>query len=357
MSSLFVLDATTKTITAKLSGAATTTNPVFVSSWADDTGTALVEGSTDGILNGATGVTVVPAPSGTNKRVIKYITIQNDDTAAVTVSIQYDDNGTFRNIAVVTLQVNDTWTTDGTYDSNGNLKTVQSPFSGVILPVNGGTGIANNNSATVTSSGNFAYTRTLTGATNVTFPTSGTITALGNTVTGTGSIVLATSPTLITPTLGAALATSINGNIFTTGSSTYTGTAAATYTFPTATATIVGTAATQTLTNKRVTRRLTTVNAPGATPSTNSDNDDIANFTGLATAITSMTTNLTGTPVNGDLLEFRFTDNGTPAGITWGASFGSTTVTLPTTTVASTILRVLVEWNSVASLWQCIAVA
>lgn len=112
---------------------------------------------------------------------------------------------------------------------------------------------------------------------------------------------------------------------------------------------------TNTLTNKRITRRLTTTNAPGATPTTNTDNVDIMNFTGLNAAITSMTTNLSGTPVDGDKLEFRFTDNGTARAITWGASFGSTTVTLPTTTVISTMLRVGLEWNG--SIWQCIAVA
>ena len=39
----------------------------------------------------------------------------------------------------------------------------------------GGTGVANNAAMTVTGSGNFAYTRTLTAATNVTFPTTGTL--------------------------------------------------------------------------------------------------------------------------------------------------------------------------------------
>jgi len=41
-------------------------------------------------------------------------------------------------------------------------------------------------------------------------------------LTGTGSVVLHTSPTLITPSLGAATATSINGNTFTTGTGTLT---------------------------------------------------------------------------------------------------------------------------------------
>lgn len=113
--------------------------------------------------------------------------------------------------------------------------------------------------------------------------------------------------------------------------------------------------ATATLTNKRITRRLTTTNAPGATPTTNTDNVDIMNFTGLGTAITSMTTNLSGTPVDGDKLIIRFTDDGTARGITWGASFASTTVTLPTTTVISTMLRVGFEYSG--STWKCVALA
>jgi len=114
---------------------------------------------------------------------------------------------------------------------------------------------------------------------------------------------------------------------------------------------------TNTLTNKRITRRLSTTNAPGATPSTNTDNMDIQNLTGLNAAITSMTTNLSGTPNDGDMIEFRFTDDGTGRAITWGTSFEATTVALPTTTVASTMLRVLFEWRASGSKWSCVAVA
>ena len=112
----------------------------------------------------------------------------------------------------------------------------------------------------------------------------------------------------------------------------------------------------QTLTNKRRTRRVVTV-TQSATPAINTDNADIASITALAQAITSMTTNLTGTPVAGDLLEIRITDDGTGRAIAWGASFQSTTITLPTTTVASTMLRIGLEWNVVASKWDCIATA
>lgn len=116
---------------------------------------------------------------------------------------------------------------------------------------------------------------------------------------------------------------------------------------------------TNTLTNKRVTRRVVAV-TQSATPTTNTDNTDVGEITGLAQAITSMTTNLSGTPVDGDLLEFQITDNGTARGITWGTSFASGgLVSLPTTTVISTMLRVLLEYQTTASLnkWVCVAVA
>lgn len=84
------------------------------------------------------------------------------------------------------------------------------------------------------------------------------------TSTGTGNTVLSTSPTLVTPALGVATATSLNGNTFTTGTYTLTGTAGKTLnftntltfsgtdstvmTFPTTTATIARTDAAQSFT-------------------------------------------------------------------------------------------------------------
>jgi hypothetical protein len=102
--------------------------------------------------------------------------------------------------------------------------------------------------------------------------------------------------------------------------------------------------------------RLVTV-TQSATPAVNTDTGDIFTITGLAQAITSMTSGLTGTPVDGQKMEIRITDNGTARAITWGASFASTTVTLPTTTVISTRLRVGFEWDAAAGVWACLAVA
>jgi hypothetical protein len=117
---------------------------------------------------------------------------------------------------------------------------------------------------------------------------------------------------------------------------------------------VLGTTATQTVTAKRITRRVTTV-TQSATPAINTDTTDVASITGLAQAITSMTTSLTGTPVDGDRLTVRITDNGTGRAITWGASFeASNAVPLPTTTVASVMLTTTFQWDSAGSKWQAI---
>lgn len=54
-----------------------------------------------------------------------------------------------------------------------------------VTPFQGGTGVANNNAATLTRSGNHALTLTTTGATGLTLPTSGTVCASGNACSGT----------------------------------------------------------------------------------------------------------------------------------------------------------------------------
>lgn len=111
---------------------------------------------------------------------------------------------------------------------------------------------------------------------------------------------------------------------------------------------------TQTLTNKRITSRVGTVTSH-ATPTINTDNVDLFTITALATAITSMTTNLSGTPTNGQKLIIRIKDDGTARGITWGASFASRGATLPTTTTLGKYSYVGLIWNSTASTWDCIA--
>jgi len=113
---------------------------------------------------------------------------------------------------------------------------------------------------------------------------------------------------------------------------------------------------TVTMTNKRVTPRSNTATSH-ATPTINTDTTDIFTITAQAEAITSMTTNLSGTPVNGQKLIIRIKDNGTARAIAWGASFASRGATLPTTTVVNKTMYVGLIYNSTAEVWDCVAVS
>jgi hypothetical protein len=100
--------------------------------------------------------------------------------------------------------------------------------------------------------------------------------------------------------------------------------------------------------------RVTTITS-SATPTINTDNCDAVTITALAADITSMTTNLSGTPSNFQKLIIRILDDGTARAITWGASFAAKGATLPTTTVVSKLLTVGFLYNSVTSKWDCVA--
>ena len=111
--------------------------------------------------------------------------------------------------------------------------------------------------------------------------------------------------------------------------------------------------ATQTLTNKRVTPRVSTTTS-SATPTINTDNVDIYGLTAQTADITSFTTNLSGTPTNGQKLWIYIVGTAARA-ITWGASFENGAVTLPTTTVTTERLDVGFIWNAVSSKWRAMA--
>lgn len=115
-------------------------------------------------------------------------------------------------------------------------------------------------------------------------------------------------------------------------------------------------AATLTLTNKRITKRVLALSANSATPAINTDSYDVVHITAQTAAITSFTTNLTGTPVDGDTLRISVTGTASVA-LTWGAKFESSTVTLPTTTSGTARLDVGFFWNTATSAWRCVAVA
>ena len=208
--------------------------------------------------------------------------------------------------------------------------------------------------------------------------------------TGTGNNVLATSPTLVTPTLGVATATSINkvaitapataatlviadGKTLTANSSmtlagvdaktftlnnslTFAGTDGTTMTFPGSTTTVVGTDSTQTLTNKRVTPRVGSV-ASAATITPTADTADQYLVTALAT--NAVVAAPSGTPTDGQKLIIRILDNGTSRTLTWTTTAGAyrdIIGLLPTFTVPSLVVYIGCIYNSQAGYWDVIAV-
>jgi len=114
--------------------------------------------------------------------------------------------------------------------------------------------------------------------------------------------------------------------------------AAGTYVTPTGTTT---------LTNKRWTARVGSTTS-SATPTINTDNYDRYKLTALAVDITSMTTNLTGTPNDGDMLTFEITGTATHT-ITWGSSFAGSSYTLPTGVTGTATSNFIFQYSTTSS--------
>jgi hypothetical protein len=186
---MIVLDTTSKSITIVMTGAAATTNPSYTTAYADNNGTSFTEGASDGVLNGTTAVTAVSAPAASTRRIINTITVENNDTAAVTITVGYLNTASTRVLAKVTLQVGDTWTTTGAYDTNGNLKQIMgtvnlaTQVTGTLPIANGGTGATSLASASIAT---YTGTETLTNKT-LTNPTitnyTESVVAIGNSST------------------------------------------------------------------------------------------------------------------------------------------------------------------------------
>ena len=288
-------------------------------------------------------------------------------------------SGNLTSTALVTgggTQTLQTPSATSTLDSSGNLSVAGNTAVGGNLNVTGSTTVASISTGAVTGT-----SLTISGGTLTLGTTTSTITgAAGNMtiIAGTGN---SRTLSLQSTTSGGTATTFLTGNAdqsvtfaagFTASGAASIGTsnaftagtielgAASDTTLSRSSAGVLAVegiviptvSSTSTLTNKRVTARVTTITS-SATPTVNTDNADCVTITALAAAITSMTTNLTGTPANFDQLEYRILDDGTARAITWGASFAAGPVALPTTTTVNKLLHVYFEWNSVTSKWEC----
>lgn len=139
---MIILDSTTRSLEVVLGGAITTNQLPIVASFVDNTTTTYTPGSSNTATNSTTPVTAVAAPAASTQRQVKLLTIINTDTAAATVTVQYNDNSTLRVLFKVALAMGDNLVyTDGegfrVVDSNGNNKQLYG--GGLGVPA-GGTG-------------------------------------------------------------------------------------------------------------------------------------------------------------------------------------------------------------------------
>jgi len=233
---LLILDSTSKSIVVAMSGAAATTNPDFTAAWADNNGTTFTEGATDGALNGTSSVTLVAAPAASTRRTIKAITIENKDTAAVTLTVSYNNASTLRTIAKVTLNVGDTWTTDGTFDTYGSLKqtlgtvNLSSGVTGTLGTANGGSG-ATTLTGVLKGNGTSAFTAATAGTDYVAPATATTFTATQTFNGSSSTLAMVLADAAETTTVSATAATgTINYDVTTQSVLYYTTNASANWT-------------------------------------------------------------------------------------------------------------------------------
>lgn len=208
--------------------------------------------------------------------------------------------------------------------TNMTVRTTSSTQTGIVELATDAETVTGTDTARATTPANITAKMAAPGTIGGTTPGAATFT----TVTTTGNIELGhASDTTISRTGAGAIA--VEGVVVPTISST------------------------NTFTNKRITKRTGTTTS-SATPTINTDDVDEYYITAQAVDITSFTTNLSGTPTEGQTLFISI--KGTAArAITWGASFGNGPVALPTTTVTTTQLSVFFKWNTTESKWLCYA--
>jgi hypothetical protein len=203
----------------------------------------------------------------------------------------------------------------------GKGSTADDDFEWRTIPSGGtvtGLSVANANGFSGTSDGN-PITPEITLTTTITGLLQGNGTGVSAAATtGSGNVVLATSPSLTTPNLGTPSAIDLTN------------------------ATNV----------PREQQRVTAI-ASTATLTPDADTTDIAAVTAQAAGLTIAAP--TGTPVDGQRLTIRIRDNGTTRTIAWNAAYVEfATGQLPTDTVVGKTIYAIFWYNAAATAWELV---
>lgn len=91
---MIILSETTDALKIVLGSAVATTELSCVTSWRDRSSTTFSAGRTTISTNGTNPVIIASSPASSHQKIIDFISIHSEDTAAVSVTIYIDDNGT-----------------------------------------------------------------------------------------------------------------------------------------------------------------------------------------------------------------------------------------------------------------------
>lgn len=266
-------------------------------------------------------------------------------------------------------------TSSGLTMGTGKLLGRSTASTGSVEQITIGTGLSLSGGTLTSSGGSLTIGTTTISSGTDTFILFDNAGVLGEkNVTGSGNVVLATSPTLITPVLGAATATSINnltitsstGTLTIAGGKTFTvnksliltGTDSTTMTFPSTSASVARTDAAQTFTGTQTfTQVITTNNAitasgNAATVPITSKINTVTNNSASGLTITMTTGAVDRQPAIVCILD----SSSATQSITWVNTENSAT-SAPVVTNGSTTLPLTVGfmYNNATSKWRCVA--